>query len=98
MIGRGYRDGVTVQGQALGRLAHYPRLLLLHVRALALLQHGLHVISVPVDDEQGEDHEGEGQQGAHDNQFVPVCLRVDLLRAGFARQDDRLLSLNVRCA
>lgn len=57
------------------------------------------MVSVPVDDEQGEDHEGEGQQGAHHDQLVPVRLGVeDLPRASLARQDDALLSLNVRCA
>lgn len=95
MIGCRDRDGVPVEGQALGRLAHDPRLLLLHVGALALLQHGLHVVSVAVDDEEGEDHEGESQQGAHHDQLIPVRLGVHLLRAGLARQDDGLLSLDV---
>lgn len=56
------------------------------------------MITVPVDDEQGEHHEGERQQSAHDNQLVPVRLCVDLLWTWLAGQDDGLLSLNVWCA
>ena len=46
------RDRVAVERQVLGRFHHYPGLLLLHVGALALLEHGLHVAAVPVDHEQ----------------------------------------------
>lgn len=56
------------------------------------------MVAIPVDDKQGEHHERERQQGADHNQFIPVCLHVDLLRRRLAGQDDALLLLNVWCA
>ncbi|TNN50226.1 hypothetical protein EYF80_039563 [Liparis tanakae] len=53
--------------------------------------HRLHVVPVPVDDEQGEHHQGERQQGAHHDQLVPVRLGVQLLGARLARQHHGLL-------
>lgn len=52
------------------------------------------MIAVPVDDEQGEHHQGGGEQGAHHNQLVPIRFRVDLHGTGLARKDDDLPLFN----
>lgn len=85
------RNVVTIQLLTFSGHPWHSGLFLLHVGTLTLLQHGLHMISTPVDHKQRKDKDGEPQQCAYHDQLVPVRFGFHECRASFSWKDHWLL-------